>query len=331
MTMELIGDSPAMRALREDIELVAPSRLAVLITGATGTGKELVAQCIHERSERADSPFVRVNCAALAEGLLESELFGHERGAFTSASHRREGLFQRADGGTLFLDEIGELSLTAQPKLLRALQFGEVQRVGSDVVHRVDVRVVAATNRDLAEEVAAGRFRDDLYHRLSVFPLQVPLLRDRGEDVLQLAEHFLGRQRCRCGVSDLRLDVSARKALRADTWPGNVRELEHVIARGALRASLRCERRDRLVIQAEDLWPDSRALYRSASNESREAELALEPGAEGLSLRQATEDFQARLIRRTLHRHQGVRAAAARELGVDRGNFTRLLQRLQIS
>ena len=322
---ELIGDSPAMQALRQDIGLVADSELAVLISGETGTGKELVAQSVHEQSWRADGPFVRVNCAAISEGVLESELFGHERGAFTGASQRRDGLFQRAHGGTLFLDEIGELSLVAQPKLLRALQCGEVQRVGSDRVHQVDVRVVAATNRDLAREVAAGRFREDLYHRLSVYPLLVPPLRVRGGDVLLLAEHFLGRQRCRCGIRDLRFAECARDALLAAPWSGNVRELEHVIARAVLRASLRCQRRAGLEVQARDLW--ARAPGQCAVEQDGSAGLRFD----GLSLREATESFQADLIRQALERHKGVRAAAARELGVDRGNFTRLLQRLQIS
>ncbi|MAL94263.1 MAG: hypothetical protein CME40_04205 [Haliea sp.] len=321
----LIGESVAMQTLRQDLALVADSELTVLVAGETGTGKELVAQSVHEQSCRASAPFVRVNCAALSEGVLESELFGHERGAFTGASQRREGLFQRAHGGTLFLDEVGELTLSAQPKLLRALQCGEVQRVGSDAVHTVNVRVIAATNRDLEQEVAAGRFREDLYHRLSVYPLVVPPLRARDGDVIRLAEHFLRRQRCRCGVRDLRLADCARRALEAASWPGNVRELEHVIARGVLRASLRCQRRDGLEILAGDLFVAPPCRVDGPEDGGAELSFA------GVSLREATDSFQAGLIRQTLRRHKGVRAAAARELGVDRGNFTRLLQRLQIS
>lgn len=325
LTTTLVGDSPGMRALREDIELVAGSELSVLIGGETGTGKELVARAIHENSSRSAGCLVKLNCAALPETLVESELFGHERGAFTGATRQRGGLLQQAHGGTLFLDEVGELSPTVQPKLLRALQSGEVQRVGSDTLYTVDVRIVAATNRDLSAEVAAGRFRADLYHRLSMYPLAVPPLRTRGDDILLLAGYFLERQCCRCGVNDLRLGDCARKALLGAAWPGNVRELEHVVARGVLRASLRCQRRGRLEILAGDLWPTRPAGMGSV--------VAEQGGPEPIvtSLREATDRFQAQLVRQTLHRHGGVRAAAARELGVDRGNFSRLLRRLQIS
>ncbi|MEG1455866.1 MAG: nitric oxide reductase transcriptional regulator NorR, partial [Comamonas sp.] len=180
---EMLGHSPAMRQLKKDIGLVAASDLSVLITGETGTGKELVAQAVHAQSARADKPLVSINCAALPDNLVESELFGHVRGAFTGAQSERRGKFEQADQGTLFLDEVGELSLPVQAKLLRVLQSGQLQRLGSDREHHVDVRVVAATNRDLAEEVRSGRYRADFYHRMSVYPLRVPALRDRGRDV----------------------------------------------------------------------------------------------------------------------------------------------------
>ena len=195
----MVGKSPAMQHLLSEIALVAPSEATVLIHGDSGTGKELVARAIHASSARSEKPLVTLNCAALNESLLESELFGHEKGAFTGADKRREGRFVEADGGTLFLDEIGELSLALQAKLLRVLQYGDIQRVGDDRSLRVDVRVLAATNRDLREEVLAGRFRADLFHRLSVFPLSVPPLRERGDDVILLAGYFCEQCRLRLG------------------------------------------------------------------------------------------------------------------------------------
>ena len=230
----LAGQSPAYRQMASEIELVAPSDLTVLITGETGVGKELVARQLHARSPRADKVLVTVNCAALPETLVESELFGHVRGAFSGAVGDRRGKFEMADGGTLFLDEIGELPLGVQAKLLRALQDGQLQRLGSDREHRVDVRLIAATNRNLAGEVRAGRFRADLYHRLSVFPLNVPPLRERGRDVLVLAGTFIEENRRRMGLRGLRLASGAQAALLAHAWPGNVRELEYLVARAAL-------------------------------------------------------------------------------------------------
>jgi anaerobic nitric oxide reductase transcription regulator len=235
---ELLGRSPAMQRLRREIATVAASELTVLILGETGVGKELVAQRLHAESLRRERPLVQVNCAALPETLAESELFGHRRGAFTGATQARAGRFQLADGGTLFLDEVGELSLPVQAKLLRVLQSGEVQRPGSDEVVHVDVRVIAATNRDLAVEVAAGRFRADLYHRLSVYPLHVPPLRERGRDVLALAEGFLEENQHRLGARNLRLSPASKALLLHQSWPGNVRELEHLVSRAALRARM---------------------------------------------------------------------------------------------
>jgi anaerobic nitric oxide reductase transcription regulator len=229
------GHSPAMQALLREIDLVAGSDLTVLILGETGVGKELVAQRLHAQSARRERPLVQVNCAALPDTLADSELFGHRRGAFTGALQDRTGRFELADGGTLFLDEVGELSLPVQAKLLRVLQSGEVQRPGSDRLLRVDVRVLAATNRDLAAEVAAGRFRADLYHRLAVYPLRVPALRERGRDVLALAGGFLEENQHCLGMRNLRLTPAAKAWLLQQPWPGNVRELEHVISRAALR------------------------------------------------------------------------------------------------
>jgi anaerobic nitric oxide reductase transcription regulator len=234
---ELIGASPAHQRLLEEIAMVAASDLTVLVTGETGVGKERVAHQLHDLSPRRDEALIHVNCAALPEAIAESELFGHVAGAFTGAVRERAGKFEVADGGTLFLDEVGELPLLLQPKLLRALQSGEIQRVGSDRVHRVSVRVVAATNRDLEREVARGRFRADLYHRLAVFPLRVPPLRERREDVLLLAAHFADAARRRLGIGPVRLAEPVRARLAAADWPGNVRELENVVSRAVLRAA----------------------------------------------------------------------------------------------
>ena len=227
------NDRPERRAqgAAGRIRLVANSDLSVLITGETGVGKELVAQSIHRHSMRSGKPMISLNRAALPETLVESELFGHVRGAFSGAVNERRGKFELADGGSLFLDEVGELPLAVQAKLLRVLQSGQLQRVGSDREHRVDVRLIAATNRDLAEEVRAGRFRADLYHRLSVYPLRVP--RERGRDILLLAGYFLEENRPRLGLRSLRLDHEAQAALLDYRWPGNVRELEHLVGRAS--------------------------------------------------------------------------------------------------
>jgi len=227
----LFGSSPVMQALRRQIAKLATSDARVLIVGESGTGKELVARALHEQGTRKDKPFIPVNCAAIPEGLIESELFGHERGAFTGAVAAADGLVQAAAGGSLFLDEIGELPLAAQARLLRLVQEGEVRRVGSNRTLRVDLRLLAATHRDLRAMVDAGRFREDLYFRLRVLELSVPPLRERGDDVLELAERFLQRQSERHGVVGLRMTEAAKAALRTHTWPGNVRELEHAVER----------------------------------------------------------------------------------------------------
>jgi transcriptional regulator with GAF, ATPase, and Fis domain len=231
---EILGDSPPMRALMADVDEVAATGASVLIEGETGTGKELVARAVHARSPRRSRPFVRLNCGAVPGALLESELFGHEKGAFTGATARRDGRFFLADRGTLFLDEVGELPLDLQVKLLRVLQEGEFEPVGSSRTLKVDVRIVAATNRELAREVKEGRFREDLYYRLNVFPLRMPPLRDRKEDIPVLAEAFARRGAARIGrrIEGLRPEDAAR--LQAGDWPGNVRELRNVIERAVI-------------------------------------------------------------------------------------------------
>ncbi|MBK1702088.1 sigma 54-interacting transcriptional regulator, partial [Thiococcus pfennigii] len=228
---EIIGNSPGLRRLLEDIERVAPSEVTVLITGETGTGKELIARAIHRRSRRRDCPLIKVNCAAIAASLQESEFFGHEKGAFTGATQRREGRFQLADGGTLFLDELGEMPLDLQAKLLRVLQEGEFEPVGSGRTVRIDVRVIAATNRDLIQMVKDGRFREDLLYRLNVFPIHAPPLRERGDDVVLLAEAIAARVARQDGTTHAPLSAADRERLKAYAWPGNVRELENLIER----------------------------------------------------------------------------------------------------
>ena len=322
---ELLGRSAAMQQLKREIDTVAASELTVLILGETGVGKELVAQRLHARSARAEQPLVQINCAALPESLADSELFGHKKGAFTGAVQDRIGKFELADGGTLLLDEVGELPLPVQAKLLRVLQSGELQRPGSDRQQRVDVRVLAATNRDLRAEVAAGRFRADLYHRLSVYPLHVPALRERGRDVLTLAAAFLEENQHRLGARNLRLTPEANAALLAQPWPGNVRELEHLLSRAALRARAAPGRAQRWVgIGVAELGLDPAAPIAPGAAATAGPDA---PGSEQ-SLRMATDDFQRRWIQAALARHGGSWARAAAAAGMDRSNFHRLARRL---
>jgi transcriptional regulator with GAF, ATPase, and Fis domain len=231
---EIIGSGPAMQALFKNTALVAPTDYTVLITGETGTGKELVARAVHNVSKRAARTMIKINCAALPPQLIESELFGHEKGSFTGATDKRLGKFEVAHGSTIFLDEIGELPLELQAKLLRVLQEKEIERIGGKGVQKVDVRIIAATNRDLQQEVAEGRFRADLYYRLNVFPLVVPPLRERPEDILPLATHFLGRISKKLGKPLTGIATPSVHEMQRYRWPGNVRELEHVLERAAL-------------------------------------------------------------------------------------------------
>jgi len=233
---EIVGRSAALRSVLEQVEMVAPTGATVLILGESGTGKELVASAIHERSPRRERPLVRVNCGSIPSELFESEFFGHARGSFTGALRDRIGRFQHADGGTLFLDEVGEIPLAHQAKLLRVLQEGQFERVGEDATRKVDVRIVAATNRDLRQEVAAGRFRRDLYYRLSVFPMELPPLRDRKDDIPELARHFTALSCARLGRPRVLLTDGEVELLMRYDWPGNIRELQNVIERAVILA-----------------------------------------------------------------------------------------------
>jgi formate hydrogenlyase transcriptional activator len=233
-TREIVGGSPALQEVLRQLEIVAPTDATVLIQGETGTGKELIARAIHGLGSRRDRPFIKLNCAAIPSNLLESELFGHERGAFTGAVTRKPGRFELADKGTLFLDEVGDIPLELQPKLLRVLQEKEFERLGATRTQRVDVRIVAATNRDLSEMMAVRQFREDLYYRLNVFPLSLPPLRERREDIPMLVRHFVDKYARRMDRAIDRISSRAMEALSSYLWPGNVRELQNVVERAVV-------------------------------------------------------------------------------------------------
>src|SRR6202171_6300501 len=292
----MVGDAPELRAVLEVVEQAAPTRATVLILGESGTGKELIAQALHEKSPRHDKPFVKVSCAALSESLLESELFGEERGSFTGAVGRKEGRFELADGGTLFLDEIGEISPTVQVKLLRALQTREFERVGGTQTIKVDVRVVAATNRDLAAEAKAGRFREDLYYRLNVVAVTLPPLRRRRGDIPALAAHFIDKYGQAYAKTIKGLTPGTLNAMLAHDWPGNVRELENAVE----RAVVLCKGSE---LTAEDLP----ATLRGPRPTQRGARRI--PGA-------SLAEIEREAILRTLELHSGSTSRAAEMLGI---------------
>ena len=300
---------------------MARSHLAVLITGETGVGKELVARAIHDASPRSDEALIHVNCAALPVSIAESELFGHVAGAFTGALRDRPGKFEVADAGTLFLDEVGELPIELQPKLLRALQQGEVQRVGSDKVHRVDVRVIAATNRNLEREVERGRFRPDLYHRLAVFPIRVPSLAERRDDIPMLATHFADQSARRLGVSRVRLAPEALGVLARAEWPGNVRELENLVSRAVLRATAGHDGATGTAL----VTPAHLDVAPPGVSPAAPVSIAT-PSDVPLSAR--LDEFERLAIRDAVARNGGNWAAAARELGLHRSNLHHRAARL---
>lgn len=310
--VRLIGESPAMQALRATVRRLAATDLPVLLLGESGTGKEVVAQTLHYQGPRADKPFVAVNCAAITETLLESELFGHEAGAFTDAREARQGKFELASGGTLFLDEIGDMSGGGQAKLLRVLEQKVVTRVGGSRPIPVDVRIVAATNANLRELVRQNKFREDLYYRLSVVTQPLPPLRDRPEDILPLAEHFLKQFGAQARRPGLALSPEARRRLQAHAWPGNIRELRNLMERLAFLAP-----NDR--IEPDDLQ----------FTLSPEREDALEPAFD-LGLTEATQEFQREFITRAIKRVKGNMSDAARLLGLHRSNLYRKMRQLEM-
>ncbi len=306
----IVAESAAMRAVLDLVRRAARSGATVLVSGESGTGKELVARAVHVQSDRVGAPFVAANCRALAPGVLESELFGHERGAFTGAERSRPGLFERAHGGTLFLDEIGDVSLDFQAKLLRVLQERRVLRVGSGEERALDFRLVAASQRDLRREVEEGRFREDLYFRLAVIPIHLPPLRERRDDVLPLARHFFARARAGREPPLLGWSDDVERHLLSHAWPGNARELENAIERGAVLA--RGER-----IELEDLLLDA------GGGEPRA------PAGGDETLRAFLDRTTAEHVRAVLARCGGSKAEAARRLGIDRTTLYRLLERLE--
>ncbi|MGM0481569.1 MAG: nitric oxide reductase transcriptional regulator NorR [Pseudomonadota bacterium] len=329
---ELIGKSQVLHTVLKELHAVAKTDLPVLLFGETGVGKELFVRELHRYSDRSDKPMLYVNCAALPESLAESELFGHSKGAFSGATSERGGRFEAAHEGTLFLDEVGELPLSIQAKLLRVLQNGEVQRLGSDKPRKVDVRIVAATNRNLKQQVRDEHFRPDLYHRLSVYPLPIPPLRERGDDILLLAGHFLELNRSRLGLRALRLSAAAELALKQYHWPGNIRELEHVISRAAIKLiSIGIDPSS--IATIEDSTLD---LTMPANAQSQREDLALDITgdamleSQNLSMRDAIEHTQRQMIRRALKHEQGKWNRAAKQLGVDSSNLHKLANRLGI-
>jgi two-component system nitrogen regulation response regulator NtrX len=328
---EMIGESLVMRRLYAEVEKVAPTRGRVLITGESGTGKELIARALHRLSPRKDAAFIKVNCAAIPAELIESELFGYEKGAFTGAVGRKKGLFEQASGGTLFLDEIGDMSLDAQAKVLRALQSGEITRVGSEQTVLVDVRVVAATNRDLEAGVADGRFREDLYFRLSVVPLRSPSLRERRDDIPALALAFAKTFAAENGIREKHVDAEVVEALSLRSWPGNVRELRNVVERMVILSG------DRVTL--DDVPPEGRLRDSQSTSEVTPSARAATPiaaapelpsGDARPTLREFRDRAEADYIMATLREFDWNISRASVVLGVERTNLHKKMRALGI-
>lgn len=316
----IIGEHESVRRTMALSRQVAPSRATVLISGESGTGKEMFARYIHQQSPRAKKPFVAVNCAALPEHLLESELFGHEKGAFTGAVHRKPGKFELAHTGTILLDEISEMDLALQAKLLRVLQEGELDRVGGTETVRIDVRVLATTNCDLEARVAEGAFRQDLYFRLNVIPLRLPPLRERGEDVIRLAQHFIGRFSADYGISGLELSQDAAEWLRKHDWTGNVRELQNLMERAVLLAGTGPIRTGHFLLDGElhdlDLEGSGPDLPCQEPSEEASAQGSTQRREQDVPDLVPLEEMERRLILRSLDHTQGNRTQAAKLLGI---------------
>ncbi|HLK03099.1 MAG TPA: sigma-54 dependent transcriptional regulator [Candidatus Acidoferrum sp.] len=309
----ILGQSPKMRAIFELIQTIAPQSSRVLITGESGTGKELVARAIHENSQRSQAPFITINCGAFPETLLESELFGYMKGSFTGANENRQGLFQAAHGGTLFMDEIGNMSLTMQVKLYRVLQEGKVRPIGSNEEIDVDVRVIAATNKDFEKEIAEGRFREDLYYRLSVIPIQLPPLSDRREDIALLARHFIERFRKSMDKPIVGISAEALRRLEAYDWPGNVRELENTIER-----AIALESGPEITLGS---LPDRIAGYAGSSNAANDNGHSASFPEAGVNFEEEIADAERRYIAGALEKSEGVRTKAAELLHISYRSF----------
>ena len=323
---ELLGQSAALDHLRSVIARVAPTDATVLITGETGTGKELVARAIHQGSRRARKPFVAVNCAAMPEPLLESQLFGHERGAFTGAERAHQGLFETADGGTLFLDEAGEMSLGLQAKLLRVLVDKQVVRIGATTPRQVDVRIVVATHRNLEERVKNGQFREDLYFRIAVIPIAIPPLRERPEDIAVLLEHFLKRIARELKVQASRVTPEALSKLEAYGFPGNVRELRNLIERAYILSG-------RSELRPEDFLVAAEAQATGDAPGAPRLETALEgdgPHSRAIDLKDTLEQYERSLIIQALERAGGAQAEAARRLNISRSDMAYKVKKYQL-
>lgn len=309
----MVGESPVMQRLRERIRKVAPTKATVLILGESGTGKELVARAVHADSDRVDRSFIQVNCAAIPKDLIESELFGHEKGAFTGATSMHRGRFEQADGGSIFLDEVADTSLETQARLLRVLQEGEVQRVGSEKIMVVDVRVVAASNQNLAILMEEGRFREDLYYRLNVLPIQVPPLRNRLEDIPALAAEFISQFARVNNRHPVELTASGMEALMTGRWPGNVRELKNAV--------------ERLMILYEGMSVGAEEVREILPSTGRAEESSDDFDDSEMSLKDRLEAYEAKLLTLELQKNNGVVSRVAEQLNTDRANLYRKLKR----
>lgn len=326
---ELIGKSTKILHLKEEMRMVAKSDLAVLVTGESGTGKELVARGIHSHSHRFDKPLVYVNCAALPETIAESELFGHKRGSFTGAIQDRMGKFEVANRGTLFLDEIGELPLPIQAKLLRVIQEGEIQRVGEDRVIKVDVRIIAATNRNLEEDTKTGPFRLDLFHRLNVYPLKTPPLREHIEDIPLLVSSFFDYFQRQLGCRPFELSVPALNLLEKYYWPGNIRELRNMISRVTLHAAQETSTMPIILIEPRHLLLPINILENHSPKMTDET-ITLDHNIEKLPLNEALLKFKKDYILKSVKKNKGNWAKAAKELGLHRSNLYHMRNQLKL-
>ena len=314
--LDILGTSPAIQRLRDLIKVAGPSLSRVLIYGENGTGKELVARAIHQHSPRCERPFIEINCAAIPETLIESELFGYEKGAFTGAAEQKKGRLELADGGTLFLDEIGDMQLATQAKVLRVLEEQQFQRLGGTKTHRIDVRIIAASNKHLPDEIKQGRFRDDLYYRLNVIPLTVPPLRERGEDIPLLAHHFLEQFAREQGAAPKRMTGDALQALQAYGWPGNVRELKNYI--------------ERLVIMVPDALLDRSRLLPLGDAMLHPVSPPVGGHATTERLKPARARFEHDFILRALEMHRWNISHTAEALGIERSHLHRKIKELGI-